>query len=502
MVKRLAVLFLLLGLVQPALVVAKTRSAAYALDRDTLALGEPLQLRITRAVSGGGPALETLDVGALQRDFEILERTLGRDSAQETLTLTLYARRSGRFELPALGQAGRPLRVTVTEGSDRLPRVQWKLSLDPSEPLLRQPVTFTLEACDDGTLLWKRPQLPSTEGLLLRPLNETEIITTRDGQRCTAHRWHWALLPTASGALTLSLPVAEASKFGTRLRYTPPPLELRTSPLPAWLPSEAAVGAPEFVAEPLPAQAVLEQPLAWRLRVSGAYSAQALQQQLALQLRETDARLGLDTYTPQVEPQASLALLPQQRVTLFLVPRERGVFELPALQLPWYDPATGLLQQTRLGAVRIEVLDPLRLRWLWAAGGLGGLVLLAVLGNVLRHLLGWRVQRWRVRRRLMQAATPAMLRRELKGYSLRRAEAAAPTLRSWQARMEAQSDSRGLAQLVDGLESAQFAGADESLPLTLLQPGLGTADEFALLRQLAVTWIGTVRPHPHSRKKV
>jgi len=416
MVKRLATLLLLLALSLPGLAAPKARGAAYELDRDTLALGEPLQLRITRAVSSQGPAVDTLDLGALQRDFDILERTLGRDSAQETLTLTLYARRAGRYTLPTLGLPGRAPTLSVTEGSASVPRVQWQLSLDPPEPLLRQPTTFTLEACDDGTLLWKRPALPSVEGLLLRPLNETEIITTRDGQRCTAHRWHWALLPTASGALTLPLPVAVANKFGTRLRYTPPALALIARPLPAWLPSEAAVGQPEFVMEPLPAQALLDQPLAWRLRVSGAYSAQALQQLLALQLREGDARLGLATYAPQVEPQATLALLPQHRVTLFLAPQERGNFELPALQLPWYDPASGQLMHARLPTPRIEVVDPWQTRWRFAAVVLAASIPAVLLLAGLAAALRWRWRRRGLVRRLQQARTPDALRRQLLAF--------------------------------------------------------------------------------------
>jgi hypothetical protein len=456
MVKRLATLLMLLALSLPGQTAPRARGAAYELDRDTLALGESLQLRITRTVSSNAAALDTLDLSALQRDFDILERTLGRDSSQETLTLTLYARRSGRYTLPTLGLPGRAPTLSVTEGSDRVPRVQWQLSLDPPEPLLRQPATFTLEACDDGTLLWRRPALPSSEGLLLRPLNETEIITMRDGQRCTAHRWHWALLPTASGTLKLPLPVAEANKFGTRLRYTVPALAFSARPLPAWLPSEAAVGQPEFVAEPLPAQAVIDQPLAWRLRVSGAYSAQALQQLLALELREADARLGLNTYAPQVEPQATLALLPQHRVTLFLAPRERGTFELPALQLPWYDPTGSQLMHARLAASRIEVVDPSRQRWLWAAAVFGAMLASAALTIGLWKLTGWRLRRWRAGRRLQAAGSLEALCRDLLAFSLRPGLVPAATLGDWQQRMAQQCRSQGLEDLVGALERARY----------------------------------------------
>ena len=480
MVKAVAGLCLLLGLLLPGLAATRARGVAYELDRQTLALGEPLQLRLTRALDAREPALEQLDLTRLQRDFQILERTLGRDSAQETLTLTLYARHPGHFTLPMLGRAGRAPQVTVTEGSDTVPRVLWKLSLDPPEPLLRQPTTFTLEACDDGTLLWKRPPLPSVEGLLLRPLNETEIITTRDGQRCTAHRWHWALLPTATGALTLPLPVLEAGKFGRRLRFAPPALELGVQPLPAWLPADAAVGQAELVAEPLPAQAVIDQPLAWRLRVNGAYSAQALQRLLALQLPQADARLGLATYAPQVEPQASLTPASQHLVTLFLAPQERGSFALPALQLPWYDPASGQLMHLRLPVTRIEVVDPLRQRWLWAAAVLGALLAGVALGVGLWRRTGWRLRRWRMRRRLRQVPTLDALCQALQACSLHARAAPAPTLRSWQQGMARQCESQGLEALVTALERARY--------------GQAAAADLPALRQQARTWLRSVRP--------
>lgn len=484
MVRRLAVLLLLLALSLTGLAATRVRAAAYELDRDTLAVGEPLQLRITRAVSSSGPALDTLDLSVLQRDFEILERTLGRDSVKEILTLTLYARRSGRYTLPTLGLPGRAPRLSVTEGSERVPRVQWKLSLDPPEPLLRQPTTFTLEACDDGTLLWKRPQLPSTEGLLLRPLNETEIITTRDGQRCTAHRWHWALLPTASGALTLPLPVMVAGKFGTRLRFPAPALELRVQPLPVWLPAEAAVGRPEFSAETLPARATLAQPLAWRLRVTGAYSAASLQSLLVAQLRAAaDPRLDLERYAPQIDALPGESATPQYRVTLYLVPRERAVLELPALQLPWYDPVSGLLMQQRLPPPHIEVIDPIRQRWIYGAFVAA---LVAITGTTL--LWFTRKTEWRWRRRealksLAHCSTAEELCATLLNWSVRRNAKASTTLRSWQAMIEQECKSENLARLVDALETTRYRAREED------QTDLGT------LIQAACAWLKSIRPY-------
>lgn len=464
---------------------ASPRPAPMALDRNHIALGESLQLRLTRALKPGLPALESLDLAPLQRDFEVLERTLGRDGAQETLTLTLYPRRSGRFDLPTLGLPGRALRVTVSEGSERVSRVQWQLSVDPPEPLLRQSATLTLEACDDGSLLWKRPALPSVEGLLLRPLYETEIITTRDGQRCTAHRWHWALLPTASGSYTLPLPVLEAGKFGARLRFAVPALDLRVQPLPAWLPPEAAVGRPELSAEPLPAQAAIAEPLAWRLRVTGGYSAAALQRLLAAQLHTADPRLDLERYAPQIEAQTGEGAAPVHRVTLYLVPRERAVLELPALQLPWYDPSSGLLQQQGLPAAHLEVVDPQRQRLLRVALGIAAVLVALALGGWLWPGLAWRFWRRQVLRRVQRAPDVEALGAALLAFGPRRGAAPAATLREWQQRMAPHGDAQALAALVQALEQARF-GAD------------GVAPDEAALRQRALVCLRRARRVPRA----
>lgn len=480
---RAVVVGLLLGLALTVSAAPAKRAAPYELDRQTLALGEPLQLSLTRELDAAGGGLESLDLSPLQRDFEILERTLGRDGQRENLRLTLYPRRLGRIELPSLGLPGRAPSVLVTAGSDTVPKVHWKLSLEPAEPLLRQASTFTLEACDDGTLLWNRPQLPSVDGLLLRPLNETEIITQRDGQRCTAHRWHWALLPTAPGALALPLPVMEAGKFGRRLRLSPPALAFTARALPTWVPAEAAVGLPEVVAEPLPAQAVLDQPLAWRLRLSGNYSAQALQSLLELQLRQEGGRAELAAYAPRIESLATMDAVPTHLLTFYLVPRARGFWTLPELVLPWYDPRSGRLLQARLPTPSLEVLDPVRQRWLMAGWVLGGGVAAGLLLFWLWRVAGWRLRRHRLRRKLRRVTSLESLVQTLLAFNPDGSVVAAPTCRTWQVRMVQQLQrSEGLEALVAALERSRFGAippAQKVLP--------------ALIDQ-ACGWLDTLKP--------
>lgn len=488
---RLAVATLLLASLSSWAAPAKP-ALPFELDRQTLALGEALTLRLTRHITDKTAPLDTLDLSPLRQDFDILERTLGRDSQQENLLLTLYPRRLGRITLPTLGRAGKAASVTVTEGSDTVPKVFWKISLDPAEPVARQASTLTLEACDDGTLLWQRPALSAAQGLLLRPLNETEIITQRNGERCTAHRWHWALLPTAAGQASVTVPVMQANKFGKRLRFTPPTLAVTTQALPAWLPDEVAIGKPEISAEPLPAQAMLNQPLAWRLHITGNYSAQALQTLLNLQLQSGE-QAALAAYAPRIEPQASTTPESQHLITLYLLPQTRGPWPVPQLQLPWFDPKSGQLQHIKIAGTPMEVIDPVQQRWLLGLAALAGLGVATGLWFWLWHTLGWRLRRRMALKHLRQCDTPEALSQQLRAFTLRRHTGPAPTLRAWKTRMQQQCQSAGLTELVDALERCRF-GVLRGPGEAHCQPAAHA--EMATLIQLACGWIKSVVPHP------
>lgn len=470
--------------------------ASYRIDRSTLALGEPLILTVTRSLSLPSASLDALDLSGLAHDFEIQGRTLGRDSQQEDLVLTLYPRHVGRITLPSFGLDGRPPLVTVTDTSSTMPRVRFRVSVDPEEPLVRQASDLTIEACDDGTLQWKRPILSTTQGMTLRPINETEIITQRDGQRCTAHRWHWAATPTAVGRSALTLPTLEAGKFGTRLRFEPPAFEFHARPLPEWLPSEATVDAPEIVAEPLPQEAVIDRPIAWRVRVTGGYSTSALQALLALQMPPASDVATVAAYAPRVEPVPSLTVAPQHQVTLYLLPHQRGMWVVPDLWLPWYDPKTGQVERVHIPGSQIDVIDPIRQRWLMA-GGLGAGLVLAFLGAVgLWKVAGWRFRRRQTLRKVICAQTPAEISMALRGFKLHRGDAPAATLRAWQFRIENQCTSQKLDALVDALERTRFGNSDT----TINESTPNTSNTMALKELITVSanWLGSVRPRSQS----
>lgn len=456
-----------------ALCPAAHAAPSHQIDRPRIALGEALTLTLN-AKSG---ALESLDLTPLTADFEIHARTLTRSEREDSLALTLYPLRPGHLVLPRLGLTGRPIAVDVAEQSDTAPRVRLRMETDPAAPFARQPARLTLEACDDGSLDWKRPVLPIREGFILRPLGEQQMTVERDGERCTAHRWHWSLLPTVAGALDPRPPMLEAGKFGQRLRFPPPEITLDVRPVPDWLPAEVAVGKPRIRAAPLPASWIVNRPLAWRMEIEGGYGVDSIKHLLALELA---GHPGFSAYPPSVEmlpPERADAAMPRLAVTLYVVPGQSGILSMPNLALPWFDPATGRLETLALPGPSLEIVNPFYTTL--ARAGLSALAMgmLAMLSLRLLRAARWRLARQRELRRIAEAGDIAALTRAVRGFSLAPATPAAATLGAWRAR---QVPGPALEALIARLESAAY--------------GVRQADTNALKRE-TLRVLGQLRPN-------
>ncbi|MEE4239532.1 MAG: hypothetical protein V2I51_22660, partial [Anderseniella sp.] len=312
-------------------------------------------------------------------------------------------------------------------------------------------------------------------------LGEEEGAGERAGQACTLHRFHWALLATREGVATLAMPMIDASRFGQRLRFPGPSLNFEAAALPAWLPAHVPPVAPLIQADPLPARWPLQRPLSWRFEVVGGYSADGLKALLDLQLRESPA---LGVYPPLIEAVAPVDLnspLSRYAVTLFLQPRASGEMRLPALNLPWYDPARGQVASQALPGRSIVVFDP---RWQRAgqvAGGLAVGLLLAALAWQMHRTIRWRLARRRGLRAIRQARDLAELARAVRQFSLT-GQAAAPSLGEWQRRLAQETGRCRVAELVQHLEQQFFGQASPNL---------------LMLQQLFVQELMRVRPKMH-----
>lgn len=456
---------------------ADAASLSARLDKSTAALGEA----ITLTVEARGVELDALDLGALElgtlgERFELKGQTLSRGVDGATLVLTLYPRATGVLPIPSLAAGGRrtaPLAVTITDGSEQVPRVSVQWSLEPAEPFVNQPARLSLAICDDGSLQWQRPALPSQTGRVLRALGEEEDASERDGEPCTLHRFHWALVPTREGAAEIAADMLDSRRFGERLRFPSVSFAYRAPPLPAWLPAQVPPVAPTVSSGLLPARGSLNQPLAWRVEVSGGYSADGLKALLDLQLRETPA---FTVYPPMIEalsPEDRNSPLTRHAVTLFLQPRATGTLELPTLRLPWYDPVRGRLAEVTLAGPSLHVVDPRWQRAGEAAGGLGAAVLLALLGAQARRMLTWRTARRRGLAAVRAAYDADTLAHAVRAFSLKAAEPA-PSLGAWRARLQAET----------GVDVAEAVGQLERLCFGPVSPPLREVQQ-AFVRALS-----------------
>ncbi|PKO73749.1 MAG: hypothetical protein CVU23_01085 [Betaproteobacteria bacterium HGW-Betaproteobacteria-17] len=476
MVKTLLPFFLLAG------GLANAASLSAQLDRTTVALGEPLSL----TVQAQGLNLDALDVGPLGARFEVSGRTLSRGTDSETMVLTLYPRVAGALHIPPLQLDARrtaALPLTVTDGSDAVPRVTANWVLEPAAPRVNQPTRLSLAICDDGSLQWQRPALPTHGGRVVRALGADETTGERAGEACTLRRFHWALLATRDGAASVAVPMLHASRFGQRLRFPGPALSYQAVALPAWLPTPVPPVAPVAHADPLPVRWPLQRPLSWRIEVTGGYSADGLKALLDLQLRESAA---LGVYPPLVEaipPDDRNSPLTRYAVTLFLQPRASGELNLPPLRLPWYDAARGQLASVVVAGQTLTVFDPRWLRARQVAGGLAGALLLAGLVWQGCRMTRWRLARWRGLRAIRQAQGIAELALAVRQFSLQGC-AVAPSLGEWQRRLRNETGSAPADAAVRQLAQQQFGRA---------APGLSA------LRQAFVTALVRVRPRRSRR---
>lgn len=448
MVRKLVVMALLAnGMVHAASLTAQ-------LDKSAITLGEPVNL----SIQAKGLSLDRLDITPLTAHFDVSSRTLSRGTDSETLVLMLYPRGSGVLSVPSLqvnALRTAVLALKVTDGSEAVSRVTASWSLTPASPLVNQPTRLTLSICDDGSLQWQRPGLPTATGRLLRALGEEEGEGTRGEEPCTLHQFHWSLIATQSGPASLAIPMIDANRFGQRLRFPGPVAAYRARALPAWLPGATPPVEPQVLAESLPSRWPVNRPLNWRFQVTGGYSVEGLKSLLEMQLRDTP-ELGI--YPPLIEAVAlgnPASPLSRYEVTLLFQPRKRGLLSLPVLRLPWYDTTRGQLRSTELKANTLTVFNP---RGKWAAylvgGGLGAL-LLGILVWQMQQTIRWRMARRRGLNRIRQADTVEALAHAVRQFSLSGLPVA-PSLGAWKQRLQQEAMRCPVDEAVSRLAQCQF----------------------------------------------
>ena len=464
------------GLFLGLLIWSMTASAAslqVTLDQHALVLGEALAVSV-RGDNLGVP-LVSLDLAVLQTDFDIYTRSTdrqtrvvhGQTQVSETLSMLLYPLRTGQLLMPALHLAGHssaPISVTVAASGGDTPPVLFKLSLHPQTPMTRQVARLTLEIADDGSLQWSQIKLPEPAGVYLRELAAQESTQQQDGVTRTLHRQSWALMPLKPGKVTLTLPMAAALKFGTRLRYALPTLTFDAASAPAYLPVYVPIGKLSASMQPLADELRLNQPASWVIQVRGTGLSAAGLVQLLPPLPDTEA---LHFYPAQVSLLADTGkqLIQTWQVSIPFVPLRTGQLTLPERVLAYYDPDRGL-QTYVLAAQRVTVVNPL-----WAS--LRRIGILSVVGLVLvlgMYWVGKIARRWLIRRALLHRVSNAsdwqQLKQAVLAFDWGDSTFGCASLQRWLAVFAMRyGQDAALASALSGLEAGCYSSAQSQIDL-------------------------------------
>jgi hypothetical protein len=450
--------------------------------RTSMVLGEALT--VTLHASNLGVPLDGINLAPLQADFDIYTRSIerqsqrvhGHDEVTETLSMVLYPLHGGRLTLPALqlaGHSSRPVKIEVNAEGGDVPRVQFDLNLAPRQPMTRQVAELTLDIYDDGSLQWAPIRLAPLPGVYLRELAATERPVELAGVSRTLHRQRWALMPLRPGKVSIQFGMADALKFGHRLRYAMPGLTLEALPAPAYLPVSVPIGRVTATSRVPSGSLQLNQPYNWVMQVRGkGLSADSLARLLPTLPNSSALRF----YPAQISvlPDTTQALEQVWQVSTPFVPLQAGTVRLPERVLTYFDPASGRLEAHVIRPADRVVVNPL-----WARlARIGLLVLALLLGLLALYWSGRRWRRWWLRYASLQGIQRALdvvgLKQAVLNFDWGDGRLPASHLLGWQQQFNRRfSESAALSGAIARLDAACYGKSDETV--SMLRPLLWKA---------------------------
>ncbi|MBL3590409.1 MAG: protein BatD [gamma proteobacterium endosymbiont of Lamellibrachia anaximandri] len=362
------------------------------LSRSTISADETVSLTIQ--IKGENEAKPDLSV--LDAQFEILGRSQqqsisvinGNVSRSRGLNLTLLPKTTGTLEIPPIPvgkKATASLRLQVSEGtgeSNGLPGsdVFIELELSETSAYLQQEIVLTLrlfmgEGVRGEQLSDPKPNLPDT---VIQRISETQYKTQRAGENYQVVERRYAVFAYQSGQLKLdgvrfsgrgggrggSIYDLLNSPFGNQkvdrqiYRAVSDAVNIDIKPIPAnfnarhWLPARNLQLVETGLAQNN--QQIAGKPLTRTIMLfaDGLTSAQ---------LPAIDMNLpeGVKQYPDRPEMKDNLSgagITGSRQNKVTLVAANPGDYELPAIEIPWWNTETDRMETARLPARNIEVL--------------------------------------------------------------------------------------------------------------------------------------------------
>jgi hypothetical protein len=349
-------------------------------DRNPVPLNESFVLTFDVQGDADGEA----DFSPLEALFDILNRSQGskiqiingRMDRTSQWQLTLMARDVGNYTIPAISfgkDRSNSLSLVVeaetSDASDQAGAIFLEAELTPQQAYVQSQLVYTVRLLRSVNLRSGRlsePKLSGVEVMVEKLGDDRNFETLRNGVRYVVIERSFAIFPQQSGTLTVEPTVfqgqiIEGSRFNFNetlrsKRVASQSFSVAVQPIPAaaqrpWLPGRELQLVEEWPQDP-PRFRVGE-PLTRTVTLTASGIAAAQLPSLAGRLPE-----GLKQYTdqPLIKNQTRAdGLTGMRQEKIAILPGRPGRFELPAIEIPWWDPVTGQQQLARIPARSIEV---------------------------------------------------------------------------------------------------------------------------------------------------
>ena len=366
------------------LVLAQAAEIHVAVDRNPVNLNDSFQLIFSANDDPDGKP----DFSVLQQQFEILNQQRssssswvnGKSQHNQQWTLTVMAKQSGELLIPPVAfgdDLSKPLKLTVTDKPSAQANNEdlfLEVQATPDKPFVQSQVIYSLR-------LYRRVQIaqaslsePELKEAVIEKLGEDSNYTTQiKGVDYWVTERKYAIFPQQSGvltipALTLNAEVVSAqagrnSFFGQAItqnkRVSSKPITLNVQAVPeafkqvAWLSAESLQLSEQWSDSQL--QVKVGEPLTRTVTLVAKGSTVGQLPELSTQV----AVDGIKTYPDQPQLQEAknndgLTAMRQEKIAF--IANKAGEYQLPAIDVAWFNSKNQQLETAHLPAVTIKAL--------------------------------------------------------------------------------------------------------------------------------------------------
>jgi hypothetical protein len=366
------------------MVLAQAAEIHVSVDRNPVNLNESFQLIFSANDDPDGKP----DFSVLQQQFEVLNQQRssssswvnGKSQHNQQWTLTVMAKQAGELLIPPVAfgdDVSKPLKLTVTDKSSNLANNEdlfLEVQATPDKPFVQSQVIYSLR-------LYRRVQIaqaslsePELKEAVIEKLGEDSNYTTQiKGVDYWVTERKYAIFPQQSGvltipALTLNAEIVSAqagrnSFFGQAItqnkRVSSKPITLNVQAVPealkqaAWLSAESLQLTEQWSDSQL--QVKVGEPLTRTVTLVAKGSTVGQLPELSTQI----AVEGIKTYPDQPQLQEAknndgLTAMRQEKIAF--IANKAGEYQLPAIDVAWFNSKTQQLETAHLPAVTIKAL--------------------------------------------------------------------------------------------------------------------------------------------------